>query len=1083
MGNYNPHLPFILGMEWVPIREEDLVLSNRTNNVEIGHSFALKVSRQIGDARHYVNALPPDPWGEKHTMISIYDEDREALSGPIKQVIIPCNAGGATGMGVTLPSVTIAAALYESGDGNLVPLTAFASAARVDAFFSVNEYPILQGKRILNVSLVYTGNATDLDPDTGDPIPYVNPDPVGAPLTVLTVRNDFNTESSIFQKFKTANTGSLWELSTVPDVNANAYTPGQIYAYVNLGDVTIFRTGADTPLLPWRFIDLQRFEASNPSRIFASVAVNIPVATPDVTVNLDYMALRVLFVEENRVGLGVKTFSDFGTNDADLFVPTTYAANPTLSPGRYSVLISSVSPGDIFNGQGFTGSFPKLNALRELYALPPQNGVQVNIPFPPEDHLGDVFTREQTHILPQLSIHDTSNEPINEPHVYGRQARAEVWGSNKLEQDIWDDDIPPTFFQQVRFYARRFGDTTVPLMLTPTGSSVPISGAAVITPEEFDELPEILDGWKEVTLRFTTPVQMGQLAIPTWRFFALNELPGSRWELIGAIAPALNATVGSTLTQVASAQRLTPATYQPTSGFGDATDEMDWIPGYAPLVTASVGDNSADLVLMFSQDPALITGFGVTSQTQELVGINLECGSLNCCVPTGIKYNRLSWGFPLRSTYAIDTFSRVAVSGWGNADLGGTWTIGNLSGNAGQFSVNGSQGVIAPTTTGVSRYIVLGSNVAGLGIDFDVTADLTIVNNVTTGFTGMGIVGRYTDDSNLYLARLERTTTTQTMALYKIVGGSATKMREVNIPYQMGPETTLRLRFMGYGEWLKAKVWRPTDPEPEGWDIEHTDFALTTGSRVGFNARTDDTDGTIRYDNFTLTPPAYWQGSIELQRLDELTDWQTIMLATSPAVTSFNDYEARVGINSVYRIRNNNVYNFHGPWSAQVTGFIDPPGVTGGDCLDEGHVLIFTSNEEQDGSRNLAYSNAWEAGQTVEEGFVFPEAGFTQLQAMYNRDFFTVFRPTERGGEQFERDILVNASAIDPETLANFTSLRDMAWDSLPYICVRDEDGNRWFAAVQVPAGRVLRNRRLYLAPIGVIEVTDTSSPVDKSPP
>jgi len=50
---------------------------------------------------------------------------------------------------------------------------------------------------------------------------------------------------------------------------------------------------------------------------------------------------------------------------------------------------------------------------------------------------------------------------------------------------------------------------------------------------------------------------------------------------------------------------------------------------------------------------------------------------------------------------------------------------------------------------------------------------------------------------------------------------------------------------------------------------------------------------------------------------------------------------------------------------------------------------------------------------------------------------------------------------------------------NVPYICVRDEDGNRWLATVLVPSGRVLRDRRLYMAPISVIEVTATPAPVD----
>jgi hypothetical protein len=206
------------------------------------------------------------------------------------------------------------------------------------------------------------------------------------------------------------------------------------------------------------------------------------------------------------------------------------------------------------------------------------------------------------------------------------------------------------------------------------------------------------------------------------------------------------------------------------------------------------------------------------------------------------------------------------------------------------------------------------------------------------------------------------------------------------------------------------------------------------------------------------------------------TDWQTIMLASNLGLTGFSDYEARVGILTSYRIRLVDPYDFPGQWSSTATATITAPGVTIG-CTG-GHLLIFTSNEEQDGSLNLAYSSVWEGG-SVEEEFAFPEAQFVQLQAMYNRDFFTAFRPLERGGEQFSRTVLVQAAAISPETLADFTSLRDMAWSDVSYICVRDEDGNRWFSTVLVPSGRVLRDRRLYLAPVEIIEVTDTPSQVD----
>jgi hypothetical protein len=204
------------------------------------------------------------------------------------------------------------------------------------------------------------------------------------------------------------------------------------------------------------------------------------------------------------------------------------------------------------------------------------------------------------------------------------------------------------------------------------------------------------------------------------------------------------------------------------------------------------------------------------------------------------------------------------------------------------------------------------------------------------------------------------------------------------------------------------------------------------------------------------------------------TDWATIMQNTSPTGASFKDYEARVGIQSSYRIRAVDVLDFPGQWSSTVTITPASPGVTGGSCISQGHVLIFTSNAVQDGSINLAYSTAWMGSSIVEEPFTFPEAGQNVVQMMFDKDFPTVFRPLERGGEQFTRTLLVQAAAISPPTAGNFRSLRDMAWDDVPYVCVRDEDGNRWFATVTVPGGNILRDRRLYLATVNVIETSAT---------
>lgn len=212
---------------------------------------------------------------------------------------------------------------------------------------------------------------------------------------------------------------------------------------------------------------------------------------------------------------------------------------------------------------------------------------------------------------------------------------------------------------------------------------------------------------------------------------------------------------------------------------------------------------------------------------------------------------------------------------------------------------------------------------------------------------------------------------------------------------------------------------------------------------------------------------------IEVERRDDFTDWALVASVPVTGTTvefAFNDFEARVGQESEYRVRRCNVLDFCGPWVTGA-GTLTSPGITGAE--DGNSVLIFTSNAVTGSS--LAYIMQFESD-PVEE-FGFPEAGFTQMRTQYQKNFFTAFRPTERGGETFTRDVLVHAAAIPPVSMANFASLRDLAWDTLPYVCVRDELGNRWFANVQVPSGRVRRDRSVYIAQIVITEVTDTPAP------
>lgn len=877
MGDYNPHAPYILGQEWVPIRDENVILPPLASQDETGTTFTLTQATAVGSARVYANTFPPG-FSSGRLTVNVYSANPPP-QGPIRQVIIPVAYAAPTGTG----SSGSTAELYNPGDGlDIRFTTADGTAKSIGLMFSINTYiQALANKRILDVGLLYSGFATAAMPTGSDD---------ALPMTIQQGMAPNQGIRAIVRSYALTSTGTTYGPLEYLFLNAPLEVPQTDIAGIAAGRATVnylslgLVSPSSDPNAAWfgTLAGLQQFAPGGGRLLvlFCTLDSRLPGGTTgpagDTVFATGYASLCVTFCEETRVATGTTNASiNQMVNYVPLQHPQTAVANPILQPGSYLMTVASGNIGQPSSGFYNNSNAAKLNALREIYTVTHQ-GVDIKIPTPVHEHVNEPIVYEETHILPQLSLHasGSAGTTLTEPHVYGRQVAAEIYGSVYAEQELLGTIVgTDAVFPWVRFYARRWGETTQPLELTGNGG---LAGSSVsITPDEFDELPEILDGWKEVTLRFDTPPTMGtSTPTATWRWTSVGELIGNRWEVLGASAPALSGVPGNLYNLAPATQQLYSATYEAPTG---SSQELAWTPqGINTPPTTGIGseDDSADATILFAQDPPDVTGFSVTTLCQPLSGIGPECDVDPCCIPSAVYFNQISWS---------------AIS----------------------------------------------------------------------------------------------------------------------------------------------------------------------------------------------SPPQSGFGFYELQRSDSVdSEWQTIMEASSITGSSFNDFEARVGIDTLYRIRAVDVYGFYGSWSSEISATITEPGVTIG-CRGDGHLLIFTSNENQCGDYTLAYSNAWESGEQVVEDFTFPEAGFTQLQPMYDRDYFTAFRPTERGGEQFQRNILVQAAAISPPTLGDFQSLRDMAWDNVNYVCVRDEEGNRWFANVTVPSGRVMRNRNIYMAPVQVREVTATPTPVD----
>lgn len=1063
---YNPGSPRIGGLEWVPIREFPLQMSRYDTPIEQGFTFSAPAPFVANRAFFYINRFADDFILYQPYTVGIYPRGTEADVGPIQRVVANVASSSTLVNTGSVGSVwgahlvncgSVEQALYDpSGDQFIELDTSFAAAFELDVRFNMTPLAaILNQKRIVAVNiLIGTSGSGAFTKGTANPI--------------INMAIDLKTS---------AITSGI----SYPWLDPGVLVPGTVNSN-SLGDTNyIFGVNSIENVVniaPWDPNQLQRFGSLGADMLYFRIRNIFTSGASDIGDHweISYIAMEVLFCEERRVATGSRFFGpsfdthfrvpptpslasfppnrywyNFNANQVQLYIPSTTVANPVLPAGDYTITLAQSSIGNPTIQSQFRVPPPTLQTARQLYEIPNLTGIVINHPIPTDERIvGETFTSQTTNILPQLSLWSSGSGVgtlIGNIHAYGRQTQAQVAAGITATQNLVSISSSYDF---VRFYARRFGTTSAPLVLTTPTLTGGGTSSVLIAPDEFDLLDPIVDGWKEITLPFPAPVTVsGGTGSFQW---SSSTALGARWEVLGASALALSGAPDN--------QYIAYPTYVPYANtYGGTTARETYVPAWIPRdAVTPAADTSSDAVLMLASKYTATT-LSLSQLSQPLTGIGQPCGVYPNGVPTALTYNFLSW--PMSNSMFVDAFDRNASASWG-----GDW---NASfGTVANFSVNGSQGLI--TATGGANWYLTSSLHTYTDVDMTVTFALSALNSIASITARQAGLNHYRFDA--FLA----TDSTITLTTRKIVAGVATNLVSATLPWRGTASASYKMRVQLFGTFLRAKVWPAAEDEPPLWQEVAVDSTYTSGT-VGLGANISA--GTAFFEDFLALPYNMLGSTIQLERMDALdSTWKVIMKATDLHQLSFNDYEARIGILTSYRLRLVDQYEFNGDYSNTVTSTIAAPGVTANNLATSGqHVMTFTSNERQSGAINLAYSNAWDS--QVNEDFSFPEAGFVQLQAMYNKDFYTAFHPLERGGDQFSRSVLVQAAAIAAPTLPGFSSLQDMAWDSVSYICVRDEGGNRWFANVAVPSGAVNHNRQLYIAAVNIAEVTDTPSQVD----
>lgn len=232
----------------------------------------------------------------------------------------------------------------------------------------------------------------------------------------------------------------------------------------------------------------------------------------------------------------------------------------------------------------------------------------------------------------------------------------------------------------------------------------------------------------------------------------------------------------------------------------------------------------------------------------------------------------------------------------------------------------------------------------------------------------------------------------------------------------------------------------------------------------------------------TWSPTTITEGggfaSYELERSDDRTDWQRIASITDEDVAEWTDLEARLDVESSYRIRARRVDGSASEWSDVASAT-----PTGPEC---GWVL--TSNEAPEWAGwwdSIGAETRWGFPENVVEHQPIGANGtlvLRELEDRLDRFSLTLFiaglgamggtpsTPTNAGQQAFDHLRVLIGNRRDPSTGRKVM---------LPYVCVLAPGGDRWFAGITTAGGARSEPDGSYSLAVTVVEQTDVAWPVE----
>lgn len=342
--------------------------------------------------------------------------------------------------------------------------------------------------------------------------------------------------------------------------------------------------------------------------------------------------------------------------------------------------------------------------------------------------------------------------------------------------------------------------------------------------------PAVTSGWAGATVAPAHLPTGGPLFVSlTMRRIAVGTAYAGRVTCApdGRVTLALTRTVGGTLSVLASTA-VSGLPCGPGSPLQIGVHATGTAPTYLSASVESADGSQPGHAELSLRDPA------PELQFPGAVGVAAKLGSPATGATTVLLdriYANPDTFFP-NADYASDQFGRYVTAGWGNANMGGAWTIVGAATRTSVLPYAGSMR-LDPATT-VEAYLpaaVRGSASGAVGVSVD---RIPVGSPAQVSFST-----RRTTGDNRYAANLVlRPDRTVVLRIVKVVSGVESTLASKTVAgLTYSPGSVINVRFGADGTAptaLHARAWAASAAEPTTWQVAagNSDPALQTAGAV-----------------------------------------------------------------------------------------------------------------------------------------------------------------------------------------------------------------------------------------------------------